>query len=649
MARTTAQRVETLRKSRESLDLSIERGVSHLLSLQQDEGYWWGELESNVTITSEHLFLTHILGVEDEGEWEKIARYLLSKQREDGTWAIWYDGPADLSTTIEAYVALKMAGISPSTPEMERARSFILSQGGVERARIFTKIWLAVLGEWDWRGTPMMPPEVIFLPKWSPVSIYDFGCWARGTVVPMTIIRSLRPVFPLPRWAHIDELFVNGRANADLSLPRKDTAWARLFSALDRVLRVYEHSPVKPLRRAAIRKAVRWIEERQEEDGSWGGIQPPWVYSLIALKALGRGMEDPVVRKGFEGFYGDKGFAIEEDGTFRLQSCLSPVWDTALAAVALEDAGLPDDHPALVNAGNWLLDEQIFVGGDWQVRCDAQPGGWAFEFANDIYPDTDDSSIVMMALRRMKLDEKRKEHALNRGIEWLLAMQSSNGGWGAFDRNNTKAFLREIPFADFGEMIDPPSVDVTAHIVEYLGMIGYRKGSSTIDRALAYIKGEQDPDGAWFGRWGVNLTYGIGAVLPALAAVGEDMKSHYVRAAIDWLISHQNEDGGWGERIEGYVDEDWRGRGPSTPSQTAWALLGLIAAGEIDHRSTYAGIEYLIRTQRDDGGWDQPYFTGTGFPVDFMINYHLYRDIFPVMALGRFRSALSKAASTRTG
>ena len=351
-------------------------------------------------------------------------------------------------------------------------------------------------------------------------------------------------------------------------------------------------------------------------------------------------MNDPVLKKGFVGFYGEKGFAIEDDNTFHLQSCLSPVWDTALATVALENAGLPEDHPALVKAGKWLLDEQIFTGGDWQVCCDAQPGGWAFEFANDIYPDTDDSSVVMMGLKQLKLDQKRKSQALERGLEWLLAMQSSNGGWGAFDRNNTKAFLRQIPFADFGEMIDPPSVDVTAHIVEYLGMIGYKKGSSVIDRALAYLKREQEADGAWFGRWGVNLTYGIGAVLPALAGIGEDMGSPYVRRAVNWLVDHQNEDGGWGERIKGYKDEAWRGRGPSTPSQTAWSLLGLIAAGEIEHPATAKGIEYLIRTQRDDGGWDQPYFSGTGFPVDFMINYHLYRDIFPVMALGRYRNAL---------
>ena len=638
MANKSTFSTRTLSATAEALNPALERAASHLLDLQYEEGYWWGELESNVTITSEHLFLTHILGVGDEAEWKKMANYLLSKERDDGTWAVWYDGPGDLSTTIEAYVALKMAGVSPNEPEMERARSFILSRGGVERARIFTKIWLAILGEWDWRGTPMMPPELILLPKWFPINVYNFACWARGTVVPMTIIRALCPVYPLPQWAHIDELFVHGKAFADLSLPKKNSAWAKFFSSIDRVLRLYKHSPIKPLRKTAIRRATRWIVERQEEDGSWGGIQPPWVYSLIALKALGYPSDHPVIKKGLAGFYGKKGFAIEDESMLRLQSCLSPVWDTGLAMIALEDAGLPSDHPALVKAGEWLLDEQIFTGGDWQVRCNGRPGGWAFEFANDIYPDTDDASVVMMALQRVKLDEKRKSYALDRGLEWLLAMQSKNGGWGSFDRNNTKAFLRQIPFADFGEMIDPPSVDVTAHIVEYLGKIGYGSDSRVVDRALRYLKSEQDPDGAWYGRWGVNLTYGIGAVLPALAAIGEDMSTPYVRCAIDWLINHQNEDGGWGERIEGYKDETWRGRGPSTASQTAWAILGLIAAGEIEHPATKAGIDCLIKTQRKDGGWDQLYFAGTGFPIDFMINYHLYRDVFPVMALGRYRN-----------
>ena len=627
-------------KQADRRDVALQRSVSHLLDLQYEEGYWWGELESNATIIAEHLFLTYILGVGDKGQWRKIVNYLLKNQRDDGTWAIWYDGPGDLSTTIEAYLALKMAGISPDEPSMKKARSFVMSCGGVEKARIFTKIWLAMLGQWDWRGTPMMPPEIILLPKWFPINIYDFACWARGTVVPMTIIATLRPVFPLPRWAHIDELFANGKENVDLSLPRKKGRWAKFFSALDGFLRSYERLPIKPLRGKAVARAVDWIIERQEADGSWGGIQPPWVYSMIALKALGRDVDDTVMSKGLSGFYGKKGFAIESEDEFHLQACLSPVWDTALAAVALEDAGLARDHPALVKAGKWLIDEQILDGGDWQVRSEGRPGGWAFEFHNDVYPDTDDSALVMMAIDGVDVDEKKKKMSLNRGLEWLLSMQSSNGGWGAFDRNNTKAFLREIPFADFGEMIDPPSADVTAHIIEYLGRIGYQKDSSVISRALGYLRSQQEPDGAWFGRWGVNLVYGIGCVLPALVAIGEDMNLPYVRRAVKWLVDHQNDDGGWGERIEGYRDQDWRGEGPSTPSQTAWALLALIAAGEATNPSASAGIEYLICTQKEDGGWDESYFTGTGFPADFMINYHLYRDVFPVMALGRYSRAL---------
>ena len=649
----------------EAVESAIHSSQRYLLSIQYRGGYWWGELESNPTMEAEYLLLTHFLGVSDPERWRKLANYILSKQREDGSWGQYFGAPGDISTSVECYFALKLAGVSAETAEMERAREFVLSRGGVPRVRIFTKIWLSMFGQWEWKGTPAMLPELMFLPIWFPFNIYELSSWARATVVPMLIILTEMPVCNVPERANIDELYPAPREQTDYSLPRPNAllGWRRFFHVTDRVLRLYQRSPVKPGRARAIRKATRWIISHQEADGSWGGIQPPWVYSLIALKHLGYPMDHPVMKKGFEGF---EGFATEEGDTWRVQACVSPVWDTALVQIGLLDSGVRPNDPAVQTATRWLMNKQILTGGDWQVKDKkTPPGGWAFEFENDMYPDIDDAAEVVMALNGARLegeDETRKKRSIQRGVEWLLGMQCQNGGWAAFDKNNDRSYIAKIPFSDFGETLDPPSVDVAAHVVEMLGKLGYRKDFTPLKRAYRYIIDEQEPDGSWFGRWGVNYIYGTGAVLPALEAIGEDMSQRHVRQAIEWVISHQNQDGGWGENCGSYVDASLRGTGPSTASQTAWALLSLLSAGEVENLATSRGIRFLVESQREDGSWDESYYTGTGFPgygvgrrlerfprpgepgyqgldmpAGFMINYHMYRNCWPLTALGRYR------------
>ena len=646
-----------------SLDDSIRLAQSCLLDYQYAEGYWWGELESNPTMEAEYMLLTHFLGIVDQERLLKLARHIISRQRSDGTWGQFYDAPGDLSTSTECYFALKVAGYSADEPFMREAREFILSRGGVPRTRVFTKIWLALFGQWPWKGIPVLPPELMLLPSWAPINIYDFASWARATIVPILVLMHKKPICPVPDRARIDELYPMPRSERDhtIARPKHLVGWETLFYAGDTVLRQLEKLPWNPTRGQAIERAEQWILEHQEADGSWGGIQPPWVYSLMALSSLGYPIDHPVIAKGVAGF---ENFAIEDGDTMRMQACISPLWDTGLAMIALLDSGLEPDHPALVKAGEWLLLEQVMNGGDWQVKAKGVPaGGWAFEFHNDVYPDIDDTAEIVMALHRVKLPSSgHKEREIERAVRWLLGMQSENGGWGAFDKDNTKTLIARIPFADFGEVIDPPSADVTAHVLEMLGRLGYCRHHPAAARSVDYLLTEQEDDGPWFGRWGVNYIYGCGAVLPALDALGMDMSTEPVRRAVRWTIRHQNTDGGWGESCASYVDPAYRGRGPSTPSQTAWALIGLLSSGEGDNPATRRGIQHLIRTQLSDGSWDEPYYTGTGFPgygvgrrldrylspddpeyqgsdlpAGFMINYHMYRNYWPLMALGRYR------------
>ncbi|MFI1963073.1 squalene--hopene cyclase [Streptomyces pathocidini] len=612
---------------------ALDRAVAHLLERQDDAGWWKGDLATNVTMDAEDLLLRQFLGIRDAATTEAAARFIRGEQREDGTWATFHGGPGELSATIEAYVALRLAGDAPDAPHMEAAAKFVRAQGGIARARVFTRIWLALFGWWKWDDLPELPPELIYLPKWFPLNIYDFACWARQTIVPLTIVSAKRPVRPAP--FPLDELHTDP-ANPNPPRPRAPAnTWDGFFERVDRALHAYHKVALRPLRRAALKDCARWIVERQENDGCWGGIQPPAVYSVIALHLLGYDLRHPVLREGLASL--DR-FAIRrEDGSRMIEACQSPVWDTCLATVALADAGLPADHPALVKAADWMLGEQIVRPGDWSVRRPGlPPGGWAFEFHNDNYPDIDDTAEVVLALRRVAHpDPELVDTAVRRAVRWNLGMQSRNGAWAAFDVDNTSGFPDRLPFCDFGKVIDPPSADVTAHVVEMLAAEG-RSHDRRTRRGVEWLLAEQEPNGAWFGRWGTNYVYGTGAVVPALTAVGIPASHPAVRRAVRWLESVQNEDGGWGEDQRSYPDPEWIGRGASTASQTAWALLALLAAGERDGGAVERGVAWLAGTQRADGSWDEPYFTGTGFPWDFSINYHLYRQVFPVTALGRY-------------
>ena len=605
---------------------ALKRARAHLLSLQDPDGWWKGELETNVTMDAEDMLLREFLGIREQVASERSAVWIRSKQRDDGSWANFYGGPGDLSTTIEAYVALRLSGDTPDAAHMRAAAAFVRSAGGLERARVFTHIWLALFGAWPWRNVPELPPELMLLPASAPISIYDFACWARQTVVALSIVLSEKPVRPLP--FRIDELhgpheWTRGRAHS---------ATARALTLIDRALAVYARLPLRPLREAGLARAERWIVRRQEADGSWGGIQPPWVYSLMALHLRGYPTEHPLIRAGLDGL---ERFTLEDEHSRRLEACQSPVWDTALAVIALADAGVAADDPALVRAAEWLIDEQVMLAGDWSVRRPGlQPGGWSFEFANDYYPDIDDTAEVVLALLRVEPpDRARLERALERALGWMEGMQDAGGGWGAFDAANTKRMLRDLPFCDFGEVIDPPSADVTAHAVEMLAALG-RSETDAARRGVAWLTAEQEADGSWFGRWGVNHVYGTGSAVPALVAAGVPAGDERIRRAVRWLEDHQNPDGGWGEDPRSYVDPAAIGRGNSTASQTAWALLALHAAGERT-LAMRRGVRFLVTSQREDGGWDEPEYTGTGFPGHFYINYHLYRIVFPIMALAR--------------
>jgi squalene-hopene/tetraprenyl-beta-curcumene cyclase len=619
------------------LEQAIERGAEQLLSLQFEPGYWHGELEADSTLESDYIYYLHVLGKADPVRISKLANYVRRKQLPDGGWSIYPGGPSELNATCKAYFALKLAGDNPKSARMVQARETVLRLGGLERSNSYVRFYLAVAGALGWEMVPSILPEMMLLPNWFYLNIYEMSSWTRGIVIPMAILSALRPNWRLPEFAHVDELFKDPKQKtAAFDWSDQLISWRNFFLAADRAMKLYEKLPWKPLRQRALREAKSWLLEHVERTEGLAAIYPAMMNSIFALIALGHGPDDPLTAREIREF---ARFEIEEEDTIRLQPCVSPVWDTCIAMVALEEAGVPADHPALVKSAEWILSKQVLGAGDWQVKNkDAAPGGWVFEFRNDFYPDVDDTAFVLMALQRVKFqDPARMEAAVRRGIQWLLSMQNRDGGWAAFDRDNNKGFLCNIPFADHNAMLDPSTADVTARVLECLGRFGWSANHPAIQRAVQFLLKDQCEDGSWFGRWGVNYVYGTSGVLRSLETVSLTAKE-YCQRAVRWLRSVQKPDGSFGESLRSYTEPHTKGEGPSTASQTAWGLIGLLAGAEAGDPAIQKAVSYLVDEQNADGSWSENEFTGTGFPCVFYLKYHLYRNSFPLYALARFRN-----------
>lgn len=621
------------------LDAAITASQNYLLSQQYADGYWWTELESNVTMAAEVVLLHKIWGTDKNRPLHKVETYLRQQQKEHGGWELFYGDRGHLSNSIEAYMALKLLGVSPEDPAMIKARNFILSQGGITKSRIFTKLHLALIGCYSWAGIPSLPAWVMLLPQNPLFTIYEMSSWARSSTVPLLIVFDQKPVFKLDTPINLDELYTEGIENVKFELP-KNNDWTDFFVYLDKVFKWAENINFVPFRQQGIKAAEKWVLERQEVSGDWGGIIPAMLNSLLSLRCLNYDVNDPIVVRGMEAV--DR-FVIETENTYCVQPCVSPVWDTALVMRSLVASGLSPNHPDLIRGGEWLIKKQILDYGDWAVKNTVgKPGAWAFEFENRFYPDVDDTAVVVMALDAINLpDEKLKKAAIDRAVAWIATMQCKQGGWAAFDLDNDHNWLNALPYADLKAMIDPNTADVTARVLEMLGRCNLSMDTHQINRALAYLENEQETEGCWFGRWGVNYIYGTSGVLSALSLIAPKSYSTHIQKGANWLESCQNSDGGWGETCWSYNDPSLKGKGKSTASQTAWALIGLMAAGEATgnfaKNAIDRGIQYLLDTQLPDGRWDESEFTGTGFPCHFYLKYHFYQQHFSLTALGKYR------------
>jgi squalene-hopene/tetraprenyl-beta-curcumene cyclase len=614
---------------------AVGRAEEAMLDLQRADGHWAFELEADATIPSEYVLLDHFLGTINQPLHERMAEYLRGIQESHGGWPLFHRGDFNISATVKAYYALKCVGDSPDAPHMKRACTAILTHGGAEKSNVFTRIQLALFGAVPWRAVPVMPVEIVFLPQWFPFHMSKIAYWSRTVIMPLLVLAAKKPRARNPRNVTIDELFLTPPEKVkNWHTNNTQSIWNPVFRGIDALLRLIEpHMPKGP-RARAIAQCVAWVTERLNGEDGLGAIYPAMANSVMMYDTLGYAPDHPdatIARRSV-----DK-LVIDDPGRSYCQPCLSPVWDTGLALHALLECSAP--RPDLQKACDWLVSKQILdVVGDWaDWRPDVRPGGWAFQYANPHYPDLDDTALVVMALHRF--DKEKYRDAIMRGTEWVLGMQSKNGGWGAFDSDNEYYYLNHIPFADHGALLDPPSADVTARCVGMLSQLGYRKEHPAVARAVNYLRREQEKEGCWFGRWGTNYIYGTWSVLCALNAVGIDAQDPMVERAVEWLIAKQRKDGGWGEDGASYWPDQPKGEGKeSTPAQTAWALLALMAAGQADHPAVLRGIDYLEDTQNGKGLWDEKYYTAVGFPRVFYLTYHGYKAFFPLWALARYRN-----------
>ena len=616
---------------------AVDAAKRYLLATQAADGHWVGELEGDTILESEYVLTMHFLGRLGEERTRKAAEHLRRKQLPTGGWAIYEGGPAEVSASVKAYFVLKLMGDDPKAPHMARARETILSLGGIEACNSFTRIYLAIFGQCSWDDTPAVPPEIVLLPDSFIFNIYKMSSWSRGIVVPLSIIWAKKPYCPVPDHAAIPELHVP-RTTAHVSRSRRERSWRGFFTRIDRWFKRAEAARFTPFRQRALEVCESWIHERLVKSDGLGAIFPPIINTIIAFRCLGYSMEDPRLVAQVREL---ERLEVEDDETLHLQPCFSPIWDTALVIEALSDSGVAPSDPVLLKAGRWLLDREVKEVGDWKKACPAaEPGGWYFEYANEWYPDTDDTAEVLTALSRVRFpgesEDLAREGAVARGQAWMMAMQNRDGGWGAFDKDCDNEVLTYIPFADHNAMIDPSCEDITGRALEAFHSIGVPAGHPAVRRAAEFLDTKQLPDGTWYGRWGCNYIYGSFLALRGLLHAGEDLRQPRFQQTADWIRAKQNPDGGWGELPHSYDDPSTKGIGPSTPSQTAWALVALFSTGDRDSDAVRRGVEYLLEKQTYDGSWKDDHWTATGFPKVFYLRYHLYATVFSLRALALY-------------